>query len=92
MIKVKKNISCSLLQHIEIPLSEYSAGEVSNVGGTLVKFTLEAIVEHYGQLINAGHYFSFIKDGETWARVDDEFITESLRLTEKPYILIYRKI
>ena len=75
---------------IEIPVSEYSHGNISNK--KLEKYSLEGIVEHYGNSIGEGHYISFIKEQQKWFKCDDSTITERRVLTEKPYFLVYRKV
>ena len=86
----KKNITCTDFMFIEIPVSEYSHGNISNK--KLEKYSLEGIVEHYGNSIGEGHYISFIKEQQKWFKCDDSTITERRVLTEKPYFLVYRKV
>ncbi|XP_070562118.1 uncharacterized protein [Ptychodera flava] len=56
-------------------------------------YVLAGTVTHYGNTLSAGHYVSFIKEGDQWFKMNDlQIKTASLsEAMNDPYLLIYVK-
>lgn len=58
------------------------------------KYSIFAIIVHWGKSIQAGHYISIIKRNQKWYYCDDDEIkeiNENKILFENAYLLFYRK-
>jgi hypothetical protein len=57
-------------------------------------YHLYGVLVHAGHTCNSGHYYAFVKNGNTWFRMDDELtqpVTNKLALSQPAYLLFYQK-
>ena len=59
------------------------------------KYRITGMVIHKGNSIAQGHYFAYIRRGETWVKADDETVREVRWETarrKKAYLLFYEQM
>ncbi|XP_063431071.1 uncharacterized protein LOC134713712 [Mytilus trossulus] len=87
--KVNKKVDVSFDRHLR--------NHVSNGKELEDKAQLFGVIFHAGRSASNGHYYSFVKFGQHWFKIDDMKITSITELSfqnckDQEYILFYRTL
>ena len=76
----------------EISLNQFKHPTLSETDD--LDYELYGVIVHYGNILRAGHFVCFVKEGGQWYLCDDQKITPvtpSIVLKQMAYMLFYRK-
>ena len=94
---------CSLLHIIVQLLSPVECGEgirLTTSAGEVVSYSLHSVVVHYGNTMEGGHYYAWVRLGpDSWSRISDNLVfnqqasAESLVFqgSHTPYVLFFER-
>jgi len=82
-----------LSKHVQYPLRIEIGGYMSRANQAKPPpYELVGVLVHAGKNCNSGHYYAFVKSGETWYKTSDGDVTKvevEVVLKQSAYILIY---